>query len=166
MSLYEKWVDTLEKSSPEEVKAFFEVYYEKEKNAYADILAAKENVVSGTVAELAQRFSLDEMEMVGFIDGINTSLKQEIELKTLEADSPVTLDIDWEKLYFNMHKATAEWLYNLEQWDGILSEEKREEITKEYKYSLQVHVEHIGRNDPCPCGSGKKYKKCCGKNAE
>ena len=24
-----------------------------------------------------------------------------------------------------------------------------------------VQVEHIGRNDPCPCGSGKKYKKCC-----
>lgn len=28
-----------------------------------------------------------------------------------------------------------------------------------------VHVEHIGRNDPCPCGSGKKYKHCHGKNA-
>lgn len=27
-------------------------------------------------------------------------------------------------------------------------------------------AEHkIGRNDPCPCGSGKKYKKCCGKNS-
>ena len=24
---------------------------------------------------------------------------------------------------------------------------------------------HIGRNDPCPCGSGKKYKKCCGRHA-
>ena len=24
--------------------------------------------------------------------------------------------------------------------------------------------ETIGRNDPCPCGSGKKYKKCCGAN--
>ena len=23
----------------------------------------------------------------------------------------------------------------------------------------------VGRNDPCPCGSGKKYKQCCGKNA-
>lgn len=23
-------------------------------------------------------------------------------------------------------------------------------------------VVHVGRNDPCPCGSGKKYKKCCG----
>ena len=24
----------------------------------------------------------------------------------------------------------------------------------------------VGRNDPCPCGSGKKYKKCCGMNEE
>lgn len=30
-----------------------------------------------------------------------------------------------------------------------------------------VHAEaKVGRNDPCPCGSGKKYKACCGKNAE
>jgi len=31
----------------------------------------------------------------------------------------------------------------------------------------QIKLEHpkVGRNDPCPCGSGKKYKKCCGKNA-
>jgi len=28
---------------------------------------------------------------------------------------------------------------------------------------IQV-AQKIGRNDPCPCGSGKKYKKCCGKN--
>ena len=26
-------------------------------------------------------------------------------------------------------------------------------------------AKEIGRNDPCPCGSGKKYKNCCGKNA-
>jgi len=25
-------------------------------------------------------------------------------------------------------------------------------------------IQKIGRNDPCPCGSGKKFKKCCGKN--
>ena len=29
-----------------------------------------------------------------------------------------------------------------------------------------VHVKKVGRNDPCPCGSGKKYKKCCGANEE
>lgn len=30
-------------------------------------------------------------------------------------------------------------------------------------YSTPLNVEKIGRNDPCSCGSGKKYKKCCGK---
>ncbi len=29
---------------------------------------------------------------------------------------------------------------------------------------IEVTNEKIGRNDPCPCGSGKKYKKCCGSN--
>lgn len=28
--------------------------------------------------------------------------------------------------------------------------------------SAPVHAVKVGRNDPCPCGSGKKYKKCCG----
>ncbi len=29
----------------------------------------------------------------------------------------------------------------------------------------QAKADHaIGRNDPCPCGSGKKFKKCCGKD--
>lgn len=33
------------------------------------------------------------------------------------------------------------------------------------KQKPDAHSEKIGRNDPCPCGSGQKYKKCCGKNA-
>jgi hypothetical protein len=28
---------------------------------------------------------------------------------------------------------------------------------------LKIDFPQVGRNDPCPCGSGKKYKKCCGK---
>ena len=28
----------------------------------------------------------------------------------------------------------------------------------------QRRVKKVGRNDPCPCGSGKKYKHCCGRN--
>jgi preprotein translocase subunit SecA len=31
--------------------------------------------------------------------------------------------------------------------------------------TVRRQTEKIGRNDPCPCGSGKKYKKCCGKAA-
>lgn len=35
--------------------------------------------------------------------------------------------------------------------------------SKQVKNSLPVKRKKIGRNDPCPCGSGKKYKKCCGR---
>ncbi|MQK95709.1 SEC-C metal-binding domain-containing protein, partial [Escherichia coli] len=31
-------------------------------------------------------------------------------------------------------------------------------------FSQNPKQKKIGRNDPCPCGSGKKYKKCCGRN--
>ena len=65
-----------------------------------------------------------------------------------------------------MLKADADYLFSLDQWNDVLSVEKRREIYKAYKCSKTVHVEKKpGRNDPCPCGSGKKYKKCCGKNA-
>jgi len=61
-----------------------------------------------------------------------------------------------------MLDAKADWLYNLPQWDGILTDEKRKEITKAYRASNIAVSTKVGRNEPCPCGSGKKYKKCCG----
>ena len=101
---------------------------------------------------------------MGFIDGVNDSLKNPLDLENLTADEEITLEVDLEKLYFNMLDAKAEYLYNLPQWDGIFSPEKRKEIQKQYRESVIVRNENkIGRNDPCPCGSGKKYKKCCGK---
>ena len=29
-------------------------------------------------------------------------------------------------------------------------------------HHIESEQPKVGRNDPCPCGSGKKYKKCCG----
>ena len=40
-------------------------------------------------------------------------------------------------------------------------EEKPKQQFEEFKPKQQKEI--VGRNDPCPCGSGKKYKKCCGK---
>ena len=46
------------------------------------------------------------------------------------------------------------------------AELKAEQATGIPKVETVVHEgPRIGRNDPCPCGSGKKYKKCCGKDA-
>ena len=63
-----------------------------------------------------------------------------------------------------MLEAKAPWLYNLEEWDHVFPAEKRQEITKKFHLSKQAVSHKIDRNAPCPCGSGKKYKKCCGKN--
>ena len=83
----------------------------------------------------------------------------------MEADTVVSLDYDKEKLYYNMVAAKADWLYGLEQWDALLTPERRKELYKEQRSSTTVvKPPKIGRNDPCPCGSGKKYKKCCGRN--
>lgn len=38
--------------------------------------------------------------------------------------------------------------------------------TEKAKPKTNTPGQKVGRNDPCPCGSGKKYKKCCGQNAE
>ena len=78
----------------------------------------------------------------------------------------VNLDYDMELLYKNMVGARAEWLYELPEWDALIDADRRKELYKEQKLSTTiVKGKKIGRNDPCPCGSGKKYKKCCGKNA-
>ena len=63
-----------------------------------------------------------------------------------------------------MVKAEADWLYNLPAWDSLLTKERRKELFLEQKKSgTVVKGRKIGRNEPCPCGSGKKYKFCCGK---
>lgn len=164
MGLFEQWKDLsgLERGQ-KEYDEFWNSYLEKEKKNYESILENSSSVVEGSVSELAARFDMDKLTFTGFLDGINTSLANPLELEDISEDSSIRLDIDFEKLYYNMLDAKAEWLYTLEQWDGILSVERRSEITREFRQSKIAVSSKVGRNDPCTCGSGKKYKKCCGK---
>ena len=166
MGLLEKWRENLDESrfSNEQINAFIGDYYKKEEEAYAGILAANENKLEGTVKALAEKLKLEPQEMAAFIDGINTSLVEKVDTDALEEDTEVKLEIVWEKLYYNMCKAKAPWLYELKEWDGILDADKRIEIRNQYRKDMQAVSTKVGRNDPCPCGSGKKYKKCCGKD--
>ena len=143
-------------------------YFAIEKGIYEKILSNPTEVVEGTVKELAEKYETDILIMTGFLDGINESLKgYENPIETMDEDTAVKIEIDPEKLYYNMVEAKASWLYGLPQWDQILSEETRTELYKKQKASGTVRREghKIYPNDPCPCGSGKKYKKCCGRNA-
>ena len=164
MSLYQKWVDLYENQTQDTFQTFWKEYSESETRIYKDILSGGSNIYSGKIVDKAAELNVKEPIFMGFLDGINDSLNTSIDFESMEADSEFTLDINWEKLYFNMHDAKADYLYELPEWEQILSEEKRAEITKKYKKSKTVVKEKkIGRNEPCPCGSGKKYKNCCGK---
>jgi hypothetical protein len=165
MSLYSEWKERTElERTPAEHKQFWDEYLDAETEIYKKLLSDTSHVYAGTLAELADTFSMEPVTFAGFLDGINTSLKKELKLDSLGLNSKISLDIDLEKLYFNMLDAKASWLYTLPQWDELLTEQRRKEITKEFRASKMYISEGMtGRNDPCPCGSGKKYKKCCGK---
>jgi len=166
MALYAEWLALAEQERSEaEQQQYWETYFEAETENYRKILASGQLRYEGTLAELAASFSMEPVVFCGFLDGINTSLTEELDLDSLEANSNLNIEVDLEKLYYNMLTAKASWLYGLPEWDDRLSVERRHEITKAFR-SANTFVKEatVGRNDPCPCGSGKKYKKCCGKN--
>ncbi len=165
MALYKEWTKLLNETTEENFEEFWNEYSGAETVIYKDILGNKMTTMEGKVSELAAKYEVREVIFMGFLDGIQTSLNNEINLDEIEADTEIKLEIDFEKLLFNMLKADAEYLYTLEEWNDIFEEEKIIEIVTAYRRSRTVvKGEKIGRNDPCPCGSGKKYKKCCGKN--
>ena len=167
-SLLDQWRDIAynKELTKKQLEEFWGGYFDIEKGIYEQLLETPDEEVKGTVEELAAKYGQDVMTMVGFLDGINNSLKVANPIETMTETTEVSLAFDKEKLYKNMVDAKADWLYELPQWDKIFDEESKKRLFREQKQSGTVRKEKkIGRNDPCPCGSGKKYKKCCGKNA-
>ena len=165
-TLLEQWRDIAYDESADrgQLQGFWGSYFQIEKEIYEQLLKDPDEEVKGTVKELAEKYGQEVMTMVGFLDGINESLKEENPIETMDEDTRVSLAFDKEKLYKNMVAAKADWLYELPQWKEIYSEEELKRMYKEQKESTTIRREKkIGRNDPCPGGSGKKYKKCCGK---
>lgn len=166
MALLEQWqkIAYNEKTDKEELQRFWQRYFLLEKGVYDKLLTNPDEKVEGTVKELADKYGLSVMEMTGFLDGINESLIEPNPIETMEEDTKVSLAFDKEALYKNMVDAKADWLYELPQWDEIFDAEIKRKLYLEQKKSGTVIVgKKVGRNDPCPCGSGKKYKHCCGR---
>ena len=166
-TLLEQWRGTAysETANKGDLQRLWADYFEKEKNIYASLLADPDTEVKGSVKELAEKYGVSVMIMVGFLDGINDSLVEANPIEEMDEDTVVSLKFDKELLYKNMVAAGADWLYSLEQWNDIFTPERQKELSKEQKRSTTIVNEaKVYPNDPCPCGSGKKYKKCCGRN--
>jgi hypothetical protein len=163
MSYYSDWEKLMDDQTDTTVSDFWEKYSDAEIRIYTTILTDGCKPVKGTFEALRTRYDVDPILFMGFLDGINTSIQTSLTLEEITDETSIELQIDPEALYLNMHKADAPHLYELEAWSNVLDETRRGEIAQAYKRSKTIHKEKTpGRNDPCSCGSGKKYKKCCG----
>ncbi|MDM8534135.1 SEC-C metal-binding domain-containing protein [Clostridiaceae bacterium HSG29] len=164
MSLINQWKELVENSATQEdYNEFWNVYIPKEQSNYEYLLNNSKEEIKGNIKDLSEKFNMDSVTFLGFLDGINSSLKEELSLEEIEEETEIELNVDFEKLLYNMYDAKADWLYTLEEWNLVLDSETRNEIHKKFNESkIFVNTDNkVGRNDPCPCGSGKKYKKCC-----
>ena len=164
MTIHEKWTAMAYDQSGATVEAVWKKHLPLEQKIYEEMLLTKNNVIKGILRELAEKHEMDVEHYVGFLDGINEALDSEIKIEELTEETEIDAKFDFERLYKKMVEYKAEHLYTLPQWQNVFSEEDQKKMYVEQKKSTTVRREtaKIGRNDPCICGSGKKYKKCCG----
>ena len=104
---------------------------------------------------------------------IVSALKEGVGLRGYAQSNPLQVyALEGFQMFDNMLAAISEeissFLLNAEVRQNTEREEIKNIRTNDGKETLKKTPkkktqEKIGRNDPCPCGSGKKYKQCCGK---
>jgi hypothetical protein len=164
MSILDQWKELSEKQSSNTFKRFWDKYCDTEIRIYSEILDDPKKIHQGKFSELAEHWNAEPAYFMGFLDGVSKSVTQEYDLESITEESEISIEIELEKLYLNMLGAKANHLYSLPQWETLYTDDERHELLKKHRLSGVIIKEKTpGRNDPCPCGSGKKYKKCCGK---
>jgi len=163
MALHDAWKRIAFDTQGQAVKHVWDEYLAEEKGVYKGILSRKQQLTEGTVEEVAKSFGLSNVYMAAFLDGIHEAVDGLPSIEEVVAETEIKLEIDFKRLYKQMVEYKAEDLYSQKEWDDIFTQEEQKEFYLEQKRAHTVRRgEKIGRNEPCTCGSGKKYKKCCG----
>ena len=88
MGLYADWLALCEQPRPDAAQQeYWDRYFAAETENYRKILASGQLVYDGTLEELAASFSMEPVVFCGFLDGINTSLTEPLELESLEPET-------------------------------------------------------------------------------
>ena len=135
MALLQEWRDVAysQETDKKQLQQFWSDYFLKEKGVYEQLLSNPDEVVTGTVKELAEKYGLSIQTMTGFLDGINDSLKEKNPIEEMTEDTVVNLGFDKELLYKNMVDVKADWLYDLPMWDEIFDAETKKNLYREAK---------------------------------
>ena len=109
MGLLQQWRDTAysQQTDKKVLQKFWTDYFMIEKGIYEKLLSEPDVKVKGTVKELAAKYEIPVMTMVGFLDGIDESLIVPNPIEEMDEDTEVNLIFDKEKLYKNMVDAKA-----------------------------------------------------------
>ena len=155
------------------VDALKEKLYEEAERLYA----AKEEEVGDQLREIERVILLKviDQKWMDHLDNMD-QMKQGVNLQAYGQRNPIveyrfqSFDI-FEEMTENIKLETVRALYHVRIRENV--EIKRERVAEPVAVNHHddslgakpiVKKEKIGRNDLCPCGSGKKYKACCGKN--
>ena len=139
MSLYSDWKARAENlQSDAAYQQYWNNYFAQETEVYKRVLLSHDKPLAGTVKALAEQVGMDSVAFVGYLDGANSSFADgEKDLEALTEDSEVTLNFDFEKLFFNMHEAKADWLFNLPEWNDDLGTTLEKNTCLNDKFVLQ-----------------------------
>ncbi|MGE5633352.1 MAG: preprotein translocase subunit SecA [Caulobacteraceae bacterium] len=137
-----------------------------------EIYKNKESQIDEEVMRELERVALLRSVDTKWIDHIDAmdQLREGITLRAYGQQDPVqAYQIEgydmFTELIRNIKEDTVRFIYNVNTSNLPRREKVAEPVTTNQEDSVRkpiVKEEKIGRNDPCPCGSGKKYKKCCG----
>ena len=147
--------------------------------AAADFYEKKEQELTSPVMREVERVVLLRVVDEYWMDHIDamTDLRQGIGLRAYAQTDPIiaykkeSLEM-FEEMISAIQEETVRRLYSVRLRKN--EEVKRERVAKTTSESVggdgtvkkqPRKVKKIGRNEPCPCGSGKKYKNCCGRDA-
>jgi len=163
MSLYENWLRLAYDQQGNNIKKTWDLYLPLEQTIYEGLLETKTNTIKGKLADLARAAGMSNEFYCGFLDGISGALDGEFKADELDEESEIDVRFEFELLFRKMVEYKARHLHELPQWGNVFTAEEQERIYVAERDSRTVrNADKIGRNDPCSCGSGKKYKKCCG----
>lgn len=154
----EDWLDLLEELEKEELN--YAMISKEELISMSDenwIIKTKSGKAFSK--EFFSMFNADEEILEGLIESLYLEI-QEAEFEDVISEMLEQFEDDNREVQDFMYNSLGRFLRNIRLWKykgATINEKKGTEISKEKQKT-------VGRNEPCICGSGKKYKKCCAKN--
>lgn len=152
-TLLEQWQDSLCKNED-----FWKNYQGKEKQAYIILLNIDKHPILGTVKDFSNKFNMDIIEFIGFLYGLNDSLKTPNNIEELTEDSIITLDYDENLLYKNMMSAG----YDMSVWNNHEKPIPNPDLTPQQIAQANAQAQDWLNKVHCPYCNSTNCKKISG----